>query len=579
MVSVANDRGDPVRKLPHELSFGTSLADVLRARTLRSSTVLAGRGGLRRPVRTLNVMEVADVLPWVKADQLLLTTGFPLVTDGELDVQRVEHLLGDLDAAGVTGLAVKLGPYLSELPGSVIAEADRLDFPLIGLPADFVFGDAMAEVLAGLLDQQSAAAARVEEMHRALESIVLSGGQLPQVTAEVARALDAAVLVTTPDGRVLAAAGAESLTEALLKLPLFDPTGRLLVERVQDGVTSIDALTAASTERAELAAAPVIAGGFEHGRIVAYAAGGGFARFGARPVEALERAAGVVALVITREIAVAAVESKYRGDFLRDALAGLAGSPSQVREHCALLDWDVDRPMVIVVATLDPTEADTGPVAAPGRSLPLRSVQERFAAAWEQVVHARDKAAPVVGFSTEVVCLVPVDGVDDVAGAVSAVVAAVAGDRGGGRRSFCTGVSRVITDPGGWPTGYQQARKAVSIGRRVHGDATITHFDALGVHRLLSLVPEPAELRAFASEVLGDLAEDTAEMADLRLTLQTLLDTNLNVAETARSLHFHYNTLRYRIGKLERLVGPFTTDAHLRLDVALALQVVQMKGL
>ena len=198
--------------------------------------------------------------------------------------------------------------------------------------------------------------------------------------------------------------------------------------------------------------------------------------------------------------------------------------------------------------------------------------------AWEQVVHVWDKRAPVVGFSNEVVCLLPVDK-DEVESAVKAVVGAVAGDRGGGRRSSCTGVSRVVPDPSRWPLAYEQARKAVAIGRRVHGPGTITHFDSLGVHRLLSLVADPAELRGFAAEVLGELADGTPEMTDLRHTLQTLLDTNLNVAETARLLHFHYNTLRYRIGKLERMVGPFSTDSHLRLDVAVALQVVTMKGL
>jgi PucR family transcriptional regulator, purine catabolism regulatory protein len=100
----------------------------------------------------------------------------------------------------------------------------------------------------------------------------------------------------------------------------------------------------------------------------------------------------------------------------------------------------------------------------------------------------------------------------------------------------------------------------------------------LGAFRLLSLVRDPAELRGFVTETLRELAADEPEAGDLRHTLQVLLDSNLNVAHAARELHFHYNTLRYRIGKLERILGPFTEDADLRLDLALALKVMQMRG-
>ena len=179
-----------------------------------------------------------------------------------------------------------------------------------------------------------------------------------------------------------------------------------------------------------------------------------------------------------------------------------------------------------------------------------------------------------------VVALVGAPEGGDVERLVGELATAVSGDGGGGRRPWSAGVSRVARTPADLATAHEQARKAVQIGRLVHGGGGVAHFDKLGVFRVLSLVPDAAELRSFVTEVLGELAiRDDAETADLRHTLEVLLETNLNVAETARRLHFHYNTLRYRIAKLERLLGPFTEDPHLRLDVLLALQVLKMRGI
>ena len=188
-----------------------------------------------------------------------------------------------------------------------------------------------------------------------------------------------------------------------------------------------------------------------------------------------------------------------------------------------------------------------------------------------------------MGFSQEVVTLLaitPETSTEQVMAVVEDLARIVRGDGGGGRRSFSTGVSRPVTDLASLPTAYAEALRAAAVGRQKHGSGAITHFDELGIYRLLSLVPDSAELRQFVTDALGDLAtDDNPESEGLRQTLTVLIDTNLNVAEASRILFFHYNTLRYRIVKLERMLGPFTTDPQLRLTLALALKVLEMRGL
>jgi len=321
----------------------------------------------------------------------------------------------------------------------------------------------------------------------------------------------------------------------------------------------------------------VVAGRVDHGRIVAFTP----AAVTDADVHCLERAATVAALAITKRLAVAAVEDKYRADFLRDLVTGRLDDVPAAVAYARTFGWELERPVVVVVAEPDPSPGAAGPAGGglareAGEARPAR---ERFAAAWQTVVRSRDPRAPVVSFNDEVVTLlgVPADG--DVDRLVADLDRLVRGDGGVGRRSFSLGVARVAAGPDRLPDAYEQARKAIRIGRRLHGTGARASFDRLGVHRLISLIPDKAELRRFVEDVLGDLATDGPENADLRHTLEVLLDTNCNVAEAARRLHFHYNTLRYRITKLERAVGPFTSQAPLRLDLALALRVLDLRGL
>jgi PucR family transcriptional regulator, purine catabolism regulatory protein len=517
------------------LTYGLSVGEVLGVPALSGARVIAGESGLGRVVQRLNVMEVPDILAWVKPHELLLTTGYPLRNTP----QSLGRLVADLDECGLAAIAIKLGRYLDGLPDEMLEQADRLGFPLILLANDVGFDDVLNQVLTDILNRQAAILARTEEVHRALVQIVLCGGGLREITDEVAAVLGGAVAVIDADGHELAASGDE---RHLARLRQSRP-----------GPEEYGA-------RGDRTAVPVVAGGYTYGRMAAVGDT-------APEVGMLERAATVAALVITKQQAVSAVESKYRADFLRDVLTGRpGGDDDHVVAHSASFGWDLGRPVVVLVA-----ELDRGPAGVTDE----RVLQDRLTAALTSAVRRRDRKGAVAGFSHEVVAVVGADTCDVAALARDAT--AVFADAG---RSFSVGVSRTAAVPGELTDAYDQAVKAVRVGRQLHGDGAVAHFDQLGVFRLLSLVGDTAELHAFVEETLGELAGDgDPEAVDLRRTLQVLLETNLNVAETARRLHFHYNTLRYRIGKLERILGPFTEDAHLRLNLTLALHVLRMRGI
>ncbi len=437
---------------------------------------------------------------------------------------------------------------------------------LDALPAE---PGARVRALEQIIERQAALLEREDEVHRVLVRIVLAGGALAELGDAVAGFFGGAAVVTTTDGRVLAMAGTQAEVERTRTLDCFDRTGRLLVESEPVGPRD------PGSPRSHRAFVKIVAGSSDHGLLGAFSPERPLT---AADVHLLERAATVAALAITKEQAVAAVEGKYRAEFLRDALAGRAGEPADAVSHAASLGWDLSRPMVVVVAETDENDEET--TRSPDE---VRSLQERFVRAWVQAVRARDTSVPVAGFRQEVVALLPVGAdtePDAVLRTVGEVAQVVRGDGGGGRRSFSTGVSRPVTSVADLPAAYDEALKAVHIGRQMHGESALTHFDGLGIYRLLALVPDSADLHRFVEESLGELAtDDSPDNADLRTTLSVLLDTNLNVAETARQLFFHYNTLRYRIAKLERMLGPFTSDPQLRLTLALALRIRQMRGI
>ena len=82
------------------------------AEPLRKARVVAGESGLDNVIRSVNVMEVPDIVDWVHPGELLVSTLYPLRDDKA----AVDTLIPQLAEKGLAGLAVTPESYIDELP-------------------------------------------------------------------------------------------------------------------------------------------------------------------------------------------------------------------------------------------------------------------------------------------------------------------------------------------------------------------------------------------------------------------------------------------------------------------------------
>jgi hypothetical protein len=77
------------------------------------------------------------------------------------------------------------------------------------------------------------------------------------------------------------------------------------------------------------------------------------------------------------------------------------------------------------------------------------------------------------------------------------------------------------------------------------------------------------DLRAWVRSVLGPLAVDDEQCAQLRETLRAFLTTGCSYTATASNQNLHKNTVHHRLRKAENIMGHSVQAGHTDLDVAL----------
>ncbi|MEF9907285.1 helix-turn-helix domain-containing protein [Streptomyces sp. P9-A2] len=136
------------------------------------------------------------------------------------------------------------------------------------------------------------------------------------------------------------------------------------------------------------------------------------------------------------------------------------------------------------------------------------------------------------------------------------------------------GLGPVCRGADDYPAAVKEAIFARQVAAFSSSGRNLVASKDLGMYRLFAHIGGVEALRGTVRETLGPLLEaDAASGSDLTHTLRVYLERDRRIADTARALQVHVNTLRYRIERIGKLLKVDLDDPEARFFVTLALRL------
>lgn len=132
------------------------------------------------------------------------------------------------------------------------------------------------------------------------------------------------------------------------------------------------------------------------------------------------------------------------------------------------------------------------------------------------------------------------------------------------------GVGNVFCGKEGIARSLSQAKQAFHMVNACKVKEGIRYYNELGIYRIFFSLPDDQVLRDLYHSILDDLIlYDEKNHSELVPTLQIYLQEMGNITETAERMYVHRNTVKYRVKRIEEILGydihDFNSAFHLRL--------------
>ncbi len=552
--------------------YGITVREALSLDVVDRLKVVGGENGLDRVIKLVNVIEVPDIVDWLMDGELLLTTGYSFREYPEL----MKTLIPRMNEKNSAALAIKTKRYMNEIPDEIVESANRYNIPLLEVPFDLSFSEIIAPVLGVVFNKQNKILQKLEQAHRKLMDLALNGSPLEELCKETGKLISNPVAIVDREGFIIVN---EDCPDQY-KFDLFFSDGSVEVTKEKLRFGNIKEVrysleyASESDEPPTIKALriPIIADKYQYGNMVAIVN---------NPVSepdilTMERAATIAALEFTKRKAIYEIERSYYNDFLEILLSCDFDSSGEIVNRGRVFNIDLELPTAVILVN----DNSFDQITEIKQRMNINGSRSKEGLL--KLINTFFKQHRIDNFiagikGNNIVIVGSVDGENPnnkLKETVTELTAYFNSSLRSGE-SLNIGVGRHYHDPRQINRSFEEAREALRIAQ-LSDRTQVVFFDNLGFYKILS-EKNRGDLESFVNELLQPVFDyDQTRKGELTKTLETYYDTNRNLKLTSTKLFTHYNTVLYRIRKIEELTGVNFDNPEDSLNLEIAVNILKL---
>ena len=543
---------------------GISLAEAMKLEPLKSCQVIAGVNNLDNTITRVNIMADLEILNWIEEGEFLLTTA---VHFGNITIEEQVDLLTGMKNCGVEAIAIKIQPYLKALDENLLRLADEIGLPIIQLDYNISFADIMEPILKEIFDKQSKVIRRVEAIHNDMMELLLKGGSILDVAKDLSDKVGNNIIVKDYyfDEIICPIENYEVCNRRESEIDAYFKKHGISTKNTR---TTKYKITIENQER-DVYAIPIIARNTVYGNIFLANCN---SEIRLTDIQVLESASSIIALELLKKISIQEIENKYKVEFFDDLISNDKIRKSKAIERSNYYKFDRDADYCTFSIAVKSEDDDFEHI---NRDISkVMYLVDAYCTSKELVYLVANRKSQI-----NVVFMLkdrknPLDEVRLLSQQIEEIIVQKMVNL-----KFVIGIGRIYNGIDNMYRSLKDSQKAVMASDN-YVSTRIIEFDALGIYKIFCHGDLKDELLDFYEKTLESLVKyDRKKDTELVKTLKVYYEANGNLKKMSEKLFTHYNTVLYRVNRIQEITGTNLEDEQQRYSLQTAIKIMDMYGM